>query len=463
MNEDNKNDDWGMTMPHQRLDDETREVIDELAPKAAEPKAADWEIDSGSAADYGQTAPNINLEPLGGGSDDWGSADTRTTSEDRRDDWKMPDPVFRISAGETPNFERRQRMDDDEDFSEGFESSERAPEENQDREPLPPKPAAAPKKSGNAKWILLLVGIVVVLLLCTAAAAAAYFLWFNQTSSVSSIPANKTETFPESTSNTAPTPASTPAPTPASAELPKSISYKGEMLLVAAGEFTFGSDTGGDESKPAHKVSVDAFYVDKFEVTNAQYKEFCDATGRKYPTNQNWDETYFSAHPNSPVVGVTFDDAKAFAEWAGKRLPTEMEWEKAASWDEKGKAKFQYPWGNDYVASKAATGIAEPVEVGSRQGDVSPYGVFDLAGNAAEWVESYFQPYPNNSKANPNFGETNRVVRGGHFGTKDPEKLTTTNRTFVPPGFRGDSDRSSPIGFRCAVAVNDPKLKGVLK
>ncbi len=110
------------------------------------------------------------------------------------------------------------------------------------------------------------------------------------------------------------------------------IDYTGPMLLVKAGEFIMGDDNHEQNEKPAHKVTLPDYYIDKFEVTNAQYKRFCDETKRPYPTNPHWDPQYFNNNPDAPVVGVNWNDAAAYARWAGKRLPTEEEWEKAASW-----------------------------------------------------------------------------------------------------------------------------------
>ena len=89
------------------------------------------------------------------------------------------------------------------------------------------------------------------------------------------------------------------------------------MVLVAAGEFTMGSDADADESKPAHKVTLPAFYIDKTEVTNAEYKAFCDAAKKDYPPNPHLEKDYFIKRPNAPAVGVSFADAKAYADWAG--------------------------------------------------------------------------------------------------------------------------------------------------
>src|SRR5262245_17421576 len=127
--------------------------------------------------------------------------------------------------------------------------------------------------------------------------------------------------------------------------LPKEIDYNGAMALINAGEFIMGDDNHNADEKPAHKVTLPDFYIDKFEVTNAQYKRFCDATRHPIPTNPWWDADYFKK-PNMPVVGVNFADASAYATWAGKRLPTEEEWEKAALWGPAADRKRVWPWGD---------------------------------------------------------------------------------------------------------------------
>ena len=117
-----------------------------------------------------------------------------------------------------------------------------------------------------------------------------------------------------------------------------------DMLLVPEGEFLMGQDQGAndDDERPRHRVWLDAFYIDRTEVTNAQFKAFCDATSRIYPNNPYWDSDYFLGKPDHPVVLITYEQARAYCDWAAKRLPTEAEWEKAA----RGPDGRIYPWGN---------------------------------------------------------------------------------------------------------------------
>jgi serine/threonine-protein kinase len=141
------------------------------------------------------------------------------------------------------------------------------------------------------------------------------------------------------------------------------------MVLVPAGDFLFG------EKKQA--ASLPAFYIDKTEVSNAAYAQFCQATGRPLP------DDFPSDQPNLPVVYVTIDDARAFAAWAGKRLPTDMEWEKAA----RGANGRTFPWGDERDASRANTGANKLRPVDSFPTGASPYGALQMIGNAWELVD----------------------------------------------------------------------------
>jgi len=242
------------------------------------------------------------------------------------------------------------------------------------------------------------------------------------------------------------------------------IDYTGPMLLVKAGQFIMGDDNHEQNEKPAHKVTLPDYYIDKFEVTNAQYKRFCDETKRPYPTNPHWDPQYFSNNPDAPVVGVNWNDAAAYARWAGKRLPTEEEWEKAASWGADAQQKRLWPWGNSPEPSRSDLGSDHPNSVGQRPGGASAYGVQDMAGSVAEWVDASYQPYPGGQAADPNFGTKNRVVRGGHFRL-DINDVRTTARYYHGPEFEIAEKklRSWLTGFRCAVSADDPKLKEFLR
>ena len=197
-----------------------------------------------------------------------------------------------------------------------------------------------------------------------------------------------------------------------------------EMILIPAGEFIMGSPEGeGDANEhPQHPVFLNAFYIDKYEVTNALYKQFMSATGHIAPLF--WDDEEYN-HPNQPVVRVTWHDAVAYAEWAGKRLPTEAEWEKAA----RGTDGRIYPWGNEWDSSKCNSGVSGDgyeytAPVGSFPAGASPYGVMDMAGNVWEWCADWYDKdyySSQSSQQNPKGPDsgTYRVLRGGSWVRTD--------------------------------------------
>ena len=245
--------------------------------------------------------------------------------------------------------------------------------------------------------------------------------------------------------------------------LPVEIDYHGPMILVPAGEFIMGTDDGKPEEGPAHTVSVPAYYIDKFEVTNKQYKEYCDGGSLRttYPTNPQRFPDYFTKYPNSPVAGISWSEAAAYAGAIGKRLPSEEEWEKAASWDPVTKTKRRWPWGDTAQLGKANLGVNSPgpSPVDQYSGDLSAYGVRGMAGNVGEWVDGFFQPYKGSTASDDRFGEDYRIVRGGFVGL-DLEKSQTTTRHPEPPDLR---TKVRAIGIRCVVGVSDPGIQGMLR
>jgi serine/threonine-protein kinase len=241
--------------------------------------------------------------------------------------------------------------------------------------------------------------------------------------------------------------------------LPREIDYNGQMVLIPAGEFIMGDDGGSLSERPAHRVNLGAYYIDKFEVTNGQYKLFCEKTGKKPPPNPPIDANYFDGRPDFPVRGMSWYDAAEYAKWAGKRLPTEAEWEKAASWNPNGQRKRRWPWGDNPEAGRACVNTQLPSPVGGYAGDESAYGVRDMAGNVAEWVADYYQAYPGNQSQDPSFGTRYRVVRGGHFQST-LDQARATKRVYLPPDL---SDSRSLVGFRCAISADDPKFQAYLR
>jgi len=187
------------------------------------------------------------------------------------------------------------------------------------------------------------------------------------------------------------------------------------MVYLDGGLFTMGKSGGTDN--PAHAVQLDPFYIDIHEVTNAEYARFCEATQHRYP--EFWGMDVFKSgtrYPDHPVIGVSCEDARRYAEWVGKRLPTEAEWEYAARG---GLSDAPYPDGNslDTTMARINNPFSEkgPVEVMSYA--PNGYGIYDMAGNVWEWVSDWYQVdyYLNSPVENPDGPQTGRfkVIRGG--------------------------------------------------
>jgi hypothetical protein len=184
---------------------------------------------------------------------------------------------------------------------------------------------------------------------------------------------------------------------------------------VPAGKFTLGDDRGLKDDRPAHPVYLEAFYIGKYPVTNADYKRYMDDLGRAFDTRR------VKGKANHPVVKISWYDARDYATWAGMRLLTEAEWEKAVSWAGKQGEKRLYPWGGMWDPSKCNTkeskiGGTTPVGKYSPQGD-SFYGCADMAGNVWEWTSSLYRDYPyrEGDGREDMASSGRRVLRGGSF------------------------------------------------
>jgi sulfatase modifying factor 1 len=234
-----------------------------------------------------------------------------------------------------------------------------------------------------------------------------------------------------------------------------------DMVYIPEGEFLMGSRTSDGkvgfqiavDELPQHKVNLRDFYIDRFEVTVGQYKKFLDVSKRTAPADPRFPEIYpwgRGENPpaelmDHPVIYVNWYDARAFCRWTGKRLPTEAEWEKAG----RGTDGRFWPWGNRLDPNKAnvkETGARGTLPVGSFPQGVSPYGVYDMAGNVAEWVDDWYEAYPGSKLVRKAFGEVNKVIRGGAwtlFG--DPYSRVTHRTRAMDP-----KKRHRSIGFRCA-------------
>ncbi len=208
------------------------------------------------------------------------------------------------------------------------------------------------------------------------------------------------------------------------------------MILVPEGEFVFGSDTGAPDERPMRKIHLPAFYIDKYEVTNAEYKKVV-------PTHE-----FQPGNETMPVAGVSWQQASSYAAAVGKRLPTEMEWEKAA----RGTDGREWPWGNTFEAKNCnhkeneLRGALE--KVGRHRLGASPYGCMDMAGNVYEWTADWYQAYPGNSAIQTDYGQVYRVLRGGSY-TSPSYDVRTVRRYFDKM-----NNTRADYGFRCAMDVD---------
>lgn len=233
-----------------------------------------------------------------------------------------------------------------------------------------------------------------------------------------------------------------------------------DMVYVPGGKFLMGNNNDSDADnmpvdplrregisryvllaaeKPEHSVYVEPFLIDKYEVTNADYKRFRAA------------HDFAPEHAKCPVTGISWHDARAYAEWAGKRLPTEEEWEKAA----RGEDGRKWPWGNVFIRGYCNLGT-DIVAVGNFKGDRSPYGAYDMAGNVQEWTVSDFTPYPGNSAKTIGFDSEKKVIRGSHYGGNDFLARCSMRFCALPgaPGKRPGPENYNYIGFRCVMDVD---------
>jgi formylglycine-generating enzyme required for sulfatase activity len=260
------------------------------------------------------------------------------------------------------------------------------------------------------------------------------------------------------------------------------------LVFVPAGDFTMGSDSSSfANERPVHTVSLDSYWIDRTEVTNAMFGTFVDQTG--YQTSAETAGSSYVYLPDSghteltqgadwqhplgpdssledlgqhPVVHVSWNDAQAYCEWVGRRLPTEAEWEKAA----RGPDGRTFPWGNDFdgtILNSADVnlggalgntsyddGFRFTAPVGYYPSGASPYGALDMAGNVWEWVndwvdEAYYQSSPSANPGGPASGEY-RIVRGGSWH-EPQDGVRAAYR-----GWAGPADTDITLGFRCALS-----------
>ncbi len=228
--------------------------------------------------------------------------------------------------------------------------------------------------------------------------------------------------------------------------------HPNEMIRIPAGEFIMGSNNRLADEGPEHISSTTEYLIDKFEVTNLQYKKYIDEAGRRAPKHFERREVP-EGKADHPVTFVSWFDAKKYCAWAGKRLPTEQEWEKAA----RGTDGRIFPWGNLFRLERANTPVrwdkmkqdGDTSPVGAFKQGISPFGLHDTAGNVWEWVDAWYQGHPGNEQPSENFGEIYRVLKGGSWWDCSFYKCGISapvfNRSFFNPRVKNSS-----FGFRCA-------------
>ncbi len=220
-----------------------------------------------------------------------------------------------------------------------------------------------------------------------------------------------------------------------------------EMVVIPAGISHMGSNLPGrDEENPDHKIQIKAFCLDRYEVTNLQYKDFVDVSGHRTPVH--WQSGTFPASKGDhPVVNVSWEDAHAYAEWVGKRLPTEAEWE----WAARGGASREYPWGK--ICSQDYANYSNPESrtssVAKYPKGVSEFGIWDMCGNVGEWVSDWYENkyYTNSPEIDPKGPAEGRlkVYRGGGFQCNRMDLRAAARHSSTPSMYQ------EYIGFRCAM------------
>lgn len=220
-----------------------------------------------------------------------------------------------------------------------------------------------------------------------------------------------------------------------------------DMVFFEGGAFLMGNNAIRSEA-PEAEVSVEPFWMDRYPVTNARFAEFLKATGQPEP--KYWRDPQYNGQ-DQPVVGITWDQARAYAAWCGKELPTEVQWEFAA----RGRENRRYPWGSLPPSSTRANYgdfIGMPTMVTMHEDGQTPAGVFDLAGNVMEWTVDPYAPYEalrGGHREELLRKEPRRVVRGGSWTSREDELLTTHRNGVFP------ESQLNTIGFRCVLRTKD--------
>ena len=244
----------------------------------------------------------------------------------------------------------------------------------------------------------------------------------------------------------------------ANADTPQ-IGQPEDMVLIPAGEFLMGSSegTGRKDEYPQHSVYLDAYWIDRHEVTGADFEEYLAQNPKQHPTVTGWHgRKVRPGMEHKPVIGLTWKRCRNYCEWRGKRLLTEAEWERAAG----GKSHRTYPWGEELPDSTRAhfnrccfINKGDTLrEVGSLELGKTPEGVYEMSGNIAEWVSDwydahYYQKSPLKNPQGPSKGKYH-VIRGGAWNSL-PDYMRVSHRYG-----HNDGQEFYGIGCRCAKSHN---------
>ena len=299
----------------------------------------------------------------------------------------------------------------------------------------PPQPTSTLPRRSKTKWVFLTLALTVGLL----ALVSGLFQSFRTRSGVA--PPQTAASNPQS-----------------STRPPYQATIEHDMVLIQGGTFQMGRDDGPDNEKPAHSESVKPFYIDKTEVTNAQYAEFVKAVGYPAPTNDEGEKPYWKAWDHDkppegqedwPVRNVSLKEAVAYATWLSHRdgveyrLPTEQEWEYVAR---NGGSTKLYPWGNEWKDGYANIDSTSVSPVGSFKQGATSAGVLDMIGNVWEWTSSRASLYPGSLLKIPDVQVEGGwpVARGGSYQTS-ANRVSGTLRDWFPKILKHPT-----IGFRLA-------------
>lgn len=232
------------------------------------------------------------------------------------------------------------------------------------------------------------------------------------------------------------------------------------MVFIPGGKIGMGTkeEVGEFDEKPFREVTIKSYFIDLYEISNAQYQQFIEKTNRTRQEIMVFldDTKVLLDPPDFPAVGVSWFDAHAYCIWDGKRLPSEAEWEHAARGDD----LRQWPWGNKFLDGYAnlrgeEDGFAYTAPVGHFEAGRSPFGLYDMAGNVSEWVFDWYDEffYRNGQVTLPRGPDSGiaRVVRGGSWDQSSGDVRTTKRQAIAP--YR----KEATVGFRCAMdAPEDP-------